>query len=210
MAGPFLSGGVSRNNQFTATIVPTQNIPAGALIWVIGGTSVDDTADVVVTDSSGNTYVNQAFVGVPGIPGSVLVAVARNATAVPTTGSVTVTSSIRGDWDLNTYFHTGATGAIFSTDVEVFDTGTTPVANIMAQNGMTLFGTVGVRGPSADGFMIDPSWGADQKGNINRTNVTIHAGGKVAVVVGQGLAQFSYAPVLGTARRSLIFAAAFS
>ena len=206
ITGPFLAGGISRNNQFTAPFNPTVNIPAGALIWVIGGTNVDDTADVVVTDTAGNAYVNQAFVGVPGVPGSVLVAIARNANALTTAGQIIITSSVRGDWDANSYFHLGAQGAIASTDVEFIDTSTTPVATVTAlQAGMTLFGTVAVRGPSSDGFTVDAVWGADQKGNIPRTNVTIHAGGRVAPNAGQ----FSYAPVLGTARRSLIFAASF-
>lgn len=205
IAGPFLSGGISRNNQFSATFNPTVNIPAGALIWVVGGTNVADTADVVVTDTAGNEYVNQSFVGVPGVPGSILVAVARNAVALTAAGTITITSSLRGDWDANAYHHTGATGAIFSTDVRFVDTSTAPSATVTGQANMTLFGTLAVRGPSADGFTNDPAWSADQKGTIARTNVTVHASGRLAAADGQ----FSYAPTLGTARRSLIFAAAF-
>lgn len=203
--GPFLAGGISRNNQFSATISPTVNIPQGALIWLIGGTDVADTADLTLTDTAGNTWVFQVFVQPPGVPGSMIVAYTRLANALPTSGSLTLSSSIRGNWDFNLYYHTGADGSIFSTDIQFIDTSVSPVARCFGQAGMTLFGTVGVRGPSSDGFTPDPNWGADQKGNLSRTNVTLHASGRVAPTEDW----YTYAPTLGTARRSLIFAGAF-
>ena len=204
-SGPFLSGSFSQNNRTSITFSPSLAIPAGALIWLIAGTDVADTETVTVTDSAGNEYVNQVFVAPPGVPGTILVAVARNAIALPTSGSVTLSSSARGNFDGVLYHHTGARGEIFSTDIQYFDTGTTPVARCYAQAGMTLFGTVAVRGPSADGFTPDPNWGPDQKINIQTTNVTVHASGRVA----DARDWFTYAPVLGNARRSLIFAGSF-
>jgi hypothetical protein len=205
VAGPFLAGGASQNNRVSVVFSPTVNIPAGALIWLVGGTDVVDTADLTLTDSAGNVWVFQVFVQPPGVPGSMVVAYARLANALPTGGSLTLTSSIRGDWDFNLYYHTGAQGQVFSTDIQFIDTSTTPVARCFGRVGMTLFGTVGVRGPSVDGFTPDASWDADQKGTIPRTNVTIHASGRIA----DAEDWYTYAPVLGTARRSLIFAGAF-
>jgi len=200
---------VSRNNQFSASWSPSVLVPVGALARVIGGTDLADTETAGISDSAGNEWVNQAFVQPPGLPGTILVAYSKIVTEIPTSGTIAVLGSLRANWDLNGYFHTGAQGNIFSTDVRFIDSSTNPTANIVARPGMTLFGTVGVLGPSADGFTNDPLFSADQKGNIARTNVTIHASGRAVPSNADDMQPYSYAPTLGIARRSLIFLAAF-
>jgi len=207
--GPTLINGVSRNNQFSASWAPSVLVPAGAMAWVIGGTNLADTETAGVTDSAGNEWINQAFVQPPGIPGTILVAYSMVTAEIPTSGTITILGSQRANWDLNGYFHTGAGGNIFSTDVRFVDTSTNPTATVVARPGMTLFGTIGVGGPSADGFTNDPLFLEDQKGNIARTNVTIHASGRAVPSNADDMQLYSYAPTLGTARRSLIFLAAF-
>lgn len=204
--GPFLDGSFSRNNQFNVSVSPGAATPAGALLWIVAGTAVADTANVSVTDTKGNVWEIQAFNQLPGTGATILVAIARNAAALGTGDFVTITSDIRGNWDGILFHHTGAVGAIFSRDLEYFDANTTaPSATCQAQENQTLVAIAAVAGPRSDAYTQDGNWSADQKTSLTG-NVTAHCSGRVPSIAGA----YSYAPVLGVARKTFLMIAAFN
>lgn len=210
--GPFLAGGVSRNNQFNASITPGVAIPAGAMVWVVGGSNVVDTAVISIRDSVNNIdFVLNSFVQLPGVAGSIIVASLVVPQGIPANGAITLTSDTRANWDLNCVYFTGAEGAVFSITSPISTVAiTNPSGAVKAQPNMNLFAMLAVLGPSSDGFTQDPLWGTDQKGNVARTNVTVHACGRIVPANADELADYTYAPTLGVARRCMTFVASFT
>lgn len=206
ISGPVICGDFSQNNKTSLTFNPLAAVPAGALIWIVAGSNVSDSANLTFTDTQGNNYELQAFNQLPGTGVTFIEALVRNANALATTDTITLTSDTRANFDGAMYFHTGALGNIFSRDVEFFQT-VNPIANVSAQAGMELFGAIAVAGPSSDAFTNDVNFGPDQKIKLATTNATIHASDRSPVPVA---GPYSFAPVLGTARKSMIILHAFN
>lgn len=223
-SGPTLAGGVSRNNQFTATITPGVIIPAGAMVWVIGGTNASDSAVLSIKDSVNNVEFNQqAFVSLPGVSGAIVAAYLVVPQSIPAAGTITLTSDTRGNWDLNCVYFTGVEGDVYSQDTQISTVAiTNPSTSTRARPAMNLLSLLAVLGPSTDGFTQDPAWGTDQKGSVARTNVTVHASGRAVPsnapdwdgqtpgAAGPLPPFYTYSPTLGTARRTLVYSAAFT
>lgn len=204
IAGPFLDGSFSRNNQFSATLTPDSATPEGALLWFIVGSQVVDTANLTITDTASNTWELQAFNQLPGTGATFIMAISRAAHALTTSDVITLDSDVRANWDGILCHHTGAQGNIYSRDLEYFES-LTPQATCRANTGMTLFATIAVAGPRNDGFTQDSNWSADQKTSLTG-NVTVHACGRNSTVLGN----YTYSPVLGTLRKSLMLVASFT
>lgn len=204
ISNPVFAGGTYQRNRTAWTVTLTQNVPAGAMLWLVCGGDINDDAVVTVTDSAGNAYAVQVNSQQPGTIGTMFVYIARNALALQAGQTLTINSSIRGDLLANLYYFTGARGSVYSTDVE-WNAGAQPSGTCQAFTGMGVFSMVAVAGPNNDGFTQASGWGADILSNIQTVNATIHGGFRLADVDGP----VTYAPTLGSNRQSVVLVASF-
>lgn len=204
ISNPVLVGGIYQRNRTSWSITPTVNVPAGALLWLVCGGDISDSATVTVTDSAGNNYFLQVNSQQPGTIGTLFVFIVPNCLTLTTQQSITITSSERGDLLATLYYVTGASGSLYSTDVE-WNAGSSPSGTVPAQAGMGVFALLAVAGPNNDGFTQAAGWGSDIIANIQTVNATIHGGFRVADADGN----YTYAPTLGSNRQNLVLVAAF-
>lgn len=201
------AGGVYQRNRTSWAITTTSAVPAGAVLWLIMGSSIADDSVLTITDSAGNQYpFPQVALQQPGVTGTLFAYIVPNCLALPVGSTITINSNNRGDMLASLYYVTGAYGAVYSTDVE-YSQGTQPSATVQSYTaGMGLFGVVMVAGPNNDGFTQAPGWGTDITPNITTLNATIHTGFKFS----SGTTPETYAPTLGASRQNVVFLASFT
>lgn len=204
ISGPVLAGAVYQRNRTSWVLAPTQNVPVGAMLWLVCACNLPDTATITITDSAGNSYFQQVYSQQPGTIGTLIAFIVPKGLALSTLQSITISSDTRGDLLATLYYFTGAQGSLYSTDVE-WSAGAQPSATANAIAGMALFAVLGVAGPNNDGFTQAAGWGADLIANVQTVNATIHAGGRLADAGGP----FTYAPTLGANRQSVVLVASF-
>lgn len=218
IAGPFLAGsGFRRNQQANTpfTFNPITAIPANAFIAALGGAAAADTDTVALSDSVGNSYSQEVSTLDP--TGGILVNnwfVFEPALALATSGTVSVSCSIRTDVGASVYFFTGdilkdkngnIVPSMTSVTVEWRNVAN-PSASVLARAGDMVFASIAVQGPNNDVFTQDANgWSADIVSGAANINATLHATGKIASADGN----VTYAPTLGSLRRSVISMFAF-
>lgn len=202
--GPTIIGGDFGNNVFSVQITPAANVPAGSMIIVAIATSAPDVTDVQVTDTAGNVYNVQVASQPPGSSTALFVMYVINALALPTSGHITVTMPQRFAIVAGALSYQGAQGSFTASDVEWFS-GTQCSYAVNVRTGDCLLALMSVNGPQADGFVQDPTFGADLGAGIGGQSFSVHGGAAVAVADGVR----TYQPTLGRARDSVGFLLAF-
>lgn len=204
ISNPVLVGGTYQRNRTSWAITTTQAVAAGSMLWLVCGGDIADDAVVTITDSAGNTYRVQVNSQQPGTIGTMFVFLVPNCLALASGATVTINSSQRGDLLAVLYAVTGASGSVYSTDVE-WNAGSAPSGTAQARAGMGVFALLAVAGPNNDGFTQASGWGPDLVANISTVNATIHGGFQIAASDGP----VTYAPTLGSNRQNLVLVASF-
>ena len=204
--GPTLLGGAASNNTLSLSFRPSVPVATASMLWVVGITTVVDTAVLDFSDQAGNSYLLQIFNMPSGSSVGLFAAWSLLANPISTIQNIAVASSIRGPFAACAVAYGGVAASIHGVASAWFNS-IHPVLSLPSTNpGDQLLGMLVVGGPNTDQFTQSPGFSADIGGGLGNANFSLHGGGSSSPNGGAA----TYEPVLGALRQSMGFLASFA